>query len=211
MGPRTPGAPPVSANHSMKTNTRSHAHGFTLVELVITVGVISVVMVGATAIMPTMLSSSRSDGSASLLLNTFRLARDRAIGERRNMDLVFTAPNHIQVAREEIDGAPTITKTVIMDVYLENNQKFLKFTSVIDTPDHFGLTNSPLAFGTTVGTTATIMFTSEGTLVDPSGDTINGTVFIGTTGAVTSLRAVTIFGPTALVRVWKWDGIKWSE
>jgi prepilin-type N-terminal cleavage/methylation domain-containing protein len=195
----------------MKTNPRSNAHGFTLVEMIITVGVISVVMVGATAIMPNMLSGSRSDGAATLVLNTLRLARDRAIGERRNMDLIFTAPNHIQVAREEIDGAATITKTVVMDVYLENAQKFLKFTELSDTPDHFGLINSPLAFGPTQGTTATIMFTSEGTLVDPGGDTINGTVFIGTTGDLTSARAITVFGPTALVRVWRWNGRKWTE
>jgi len=195
----------------MKTNTRSAANGFSLAELVITVGVISVVMVGATAVMPGMLKGQQADGSAALLVNTLRLARDRAIGERRNMDLVFTAPNHVQIAREEIDGSPTITKTVIMDIYLENNQKFLKPTALADTPDHFGLTNSPLAFGTTVGTTATVMFTSEGTLVDPSGDTINGTVFISIAGADTSARAITIFGPTALVRLWKWDGRKWSE
>jgi prepilin-type N-terminal cleavage/methylation domain-containing protein len=195
----------------MKTNSRSNAHGFTLVELIITVGVIAVVMVGATTVMPGLRSSARSDGSAMLLLNTLRLARDRAIGERRNMDLIFTAPNHIEVAREEIDGAATITKTVIMSVFLESGQKFLKFTELSDSPDHFGLVNSPLAFGPTQGTTATIMFTSEGTLVDPSGDTINGTVFVGTAGDVTSARAITIFGPTALVRVWRWNGKKWTE
>lgn len=192
----------------MKTNTRSIA-GFTLVELVITVGVISVVMVGATAVMPGMLTSSKSDGSAMLVLNTLRLARDRAIGERRNMELVFTAPNHIQVVREEIGGLAT--NPVIMDVYLENGQKFLKFTGLADTPDHFGLVNSPLAFGPTQGSPPTIMFTSEGTLVDPTGDPINGTVFVGTAGNQASARAITIFGPTALVRVWRWDGARWAE
>jgi prepilin-type N-terminal cleavage/methylation domain-containing protein len=193
----------------MKTNTRSNAKGFTLVELVITVGVLSVVMVGATAVMPGMLSSSRSDGSAVLVLNTFRLARDRAIGERRNMELIFTAPNRIQVVREEIGGLAT--NPVIMDVYLENGQKFLKFSGLADTPDKFGLINSPLAFGPTQGSPPTIMFTSEGTLVDPTGDPINGTVFVGTAGNVGSARAITIFGPTALVRVWRWDGARWAE
>jgi prepilin-type N-terminal cleavage/methylation domain-containing protein len=197
----------------MQTNTRSNVNGFTLVELIITVGVISVVMVGATAVMPGMLKASRADGSAMLVLNTLRLARDRAISERRNMQLIFTAPNHIQVAREEITVPATVpvTTTVIMNVYLENGQKFLKFTELADTPDQFGLVNSPLAFGPTQGTAPTIMFTSEGTLMDPSGDSINGTVFIGTAGNVTSARAITIFGPTALVRVWRWDGRRWAE
>jgi prepilin-type N-terminal cleavage/methylation domain-containing protein len=205
----------LPVKHSMKTNTRSGARGFTLVELVITVGMISVVMVGATAIMPGMLSSSRSDGSAFLLLDTMRLARDRAIGERRNMDLIFTAPNRVQVSREEIDltapvGTP-IVRTPIMDVYLEGNQKFAFLSATGDTPDLFGLTNAPWAFVPAVSTTAPIMFTSEGTLVNGSGDPINGTLFLMTGADVTTARAVTIFGPTAMVRLWKWNGKKWAE
>jgi hypothetical protein len=47
--------------------------------------------------------------------------------------------------------------------------------------------------------------------VDPSGDTINGTIFIGTTATLASARAITVFGPTALIRAWRWDGVKWSE
>ena len=199
----------LPTEHSMKTYIRSNEKGFTLAELMITVGVISVVMVGATAIMPGMLSGSRADGASSLLINTLRLARDRAISERRNMELVFTAPDHIQVVRQEIGGLAT--NPVIMDVYLENQQKFLRFTALSDTPDRFGLTNAPVAFGPTPGSPATIMFTSEGTLVDPSGDTINGTIFIGTTATLSSARAITVFGPTALIRAWRWDGVKWSE
>jgi hypothetical protein len=53
------------------------------------------------------------------------------------------------------------------------------------------------------------MFTSEGTLVDGNGDPINGTLFFGVTGDPTSGRAVTIFGPTALLHQWRWDGIQW--
>src|SRR4051812_20400705 len=86
----------------MKTNPRSNAKGFTLVELIITVGIISVVMVGATAVMPNLLRQARSDGSSAIVINTLRLARDRAIGERRNMDVIFIAPNHLKIVREEI-------------------------------------------------------------------------------------------------------------
>jgi len=197
----------------MKTMTRSSAAGFTLVEMIIIVGVISVVMVSATAVMPNVLKQSRADGSSHIVVNALRLARDRAIEERRNMDLVFVPPNRIQVVREEITaagGTPPPNPT-IMDVYLENNQKFLYFSATGDTDDGFGLTNSPLAFGTTAGTIPLVMFTSEGTLVNTSGDPINGTVFLGSGSDVTSARAITIFGPTALVRSWKWNGKKWAE
>jgi type II secretory pathway pseudopilin PulG len=201
----------------MKTMTRPNAAGFTLVELVIIVGVISVVMVGATSVMPNIIKGSRADGSTAIVLNTLRLARDRAIEERRNMDVVFVTPNRIKIVREEISGvipppvpAPPIVYTTIMDVVLEGDQRFIYFTGTGDTGDNFGLTNKPLAFGTGTGTAA-IMFTSEGTLVDSGGDAINGTVFLGTGSDQISARAVTIFGITALVRAWKWDGIKWIE
>lgn len=201
----------------MKTKTRSNAAGFTLIELIIIVGVIGVVMVSATAVMPGMLRQTRADGSTAIVVNTLRLARDRAIGERRNMDVVFVNPNRIQVMRQEISGvipppipAPPIVRTTIMDVVLESDQRFMYFTGNGDTDDGFGLINSPLAFASDV-TLPTIMFTSEGTLINTSGDPVNGTVFLGTGDDRTSARAVTVFGPTAMVRTWKWNGKKWVE
>ena len=57
------------------------------------------------------------------------------------------------------------------------------------------------------GATA-LLFTSEGTFVDQTGDPLNGTVFLSDPQRPNSLRAVTIFGPTALVRAWRWNGAR---
>jgi Tfp pilus assembly protein FimT len=192
----------------MKTRSRFNADGFTLVEMIIIAAIISCVMVMAIIVMPNLVKQSRADASAALAIDTLRLARDRAIGDRRNMELTFTAPKHIQVVRDGINGE---SNTTIVDVYLDNDQKFLSFTGMIDTPDGFGLTNKPTAFGTTQGVIPTIMFTSEGTLVDTTGDTINGTLFFGAPNDTTSARAVTIFGPTALLRQYRWNGREWIE
>jgi prepilin-type N-terminal cleavage/methylation domain-containing protein len=192
-----------------KTTTLTNADGFSLAELLITVGIIGVVMVTAIAVVPNMMAAARADGGSAIVVNTFRLARDRAIGERRNMSVVFVGLNRIQINREEI-GSPTPPPTTVIDVFLANGQQFQMFTATGDTLDLFGLTNSPLAFGAGT-TTAAIMFTSEGTLVDSGGEPINGTVFLGTPSDIASARAVTIFGPTALVRSWRWDGMKWAE
>ena len=134
------------------------------------------------------------------------------------MDVVFVHPNRIQVMRQEISGvipppipAPAIVRTTIMDAFLESNQKFMYFTGTGDTDDGFGLTNTPAGVRPADVTLPTIMFTSEGTLINTSGDPVNGTVFLGTGADVTSARAVTIFGPTALVRIWRWDGRRWVE
>ena len=195
--------------------------GFTLAELMIVVGITTVVMGMAVVVMPNMVKQSKSDASTEGLVSTLRLARDRAISERRNMDLVFTHPDKLKIVREEIvynaltgtwSSSPTgSTNPTLIDTTLEGGQKFTYLTATGDTQDGFGLTNKPLAFGSSPAATPTIMFTSEGTLVDTSGDPINGTIFLATGTDVLTARAVTIFGPTGLVKVWKWDGRRWVE
>jgi hypothetical protein len=55
------------------------------------------------------------------------------------------------------------------------------------------------------------MFTSDGTFANQSGDPINGSVFMSVPGDASSARAVAIFGPTAALRAWRWDGTKWTQ
>ena len=192
----------------VRGRSRVNAAGFSMIELVVTVGIVSALMSVAILVMPGALKQARADGSVSEALNALRLARDRAVGERRNMAVVLTTPDHIEVVRQELNGNPN---TTVIDVYLENGQKFQYFTVTGDTLDGFGLTNKPLAFGATQGTVEPIMFTSEGTLINGSGDPTNGTIFLGTPNDPSSARAVTIFGATGLLRVWKWNGAKWIE
>ena len=187
----------------MKSVFRSNAAGFTLMEVLVSLGIIGVIAGAAIIVMPGFTKQSRADGTVAQALNSLRLARDRAIGERRNFEVRFLGTNHIQVARQEIPGPAT---TVVSDVYLENGLQFLQFYGLGDTPDAFGATG-PVAFGVTPRQ----MFTSEGTFVDSLGDVLNGTVFLGTPGDKNTARAITVFGPTALLRVWRWNGSKWVE
>ena len=90
-------------------------------------------------------------------------------------------------------------------MYLESEQ-FIQFAGLGDTPDHFGAAG-PIAFGATPA----YMFTSEGTFIDSSGDVLNGTVFLGAPGNKLTARAITIFGPTALLHVWKYNGSAWVD
>ena len=73
---------------------------------------------------------------------------------------------------------------------------------------------SRTAFGHTgaiaFGSTPTIRFTSDGSLIDSSGDVLNGTLLLGVPNDKhASARAVTIFGATGLIRSWKWNGTAW--
>ena len=145
-------------------------------------------------------NAAKADGSTSAVMNIVELARNQATSQRRDFQIVFTAPNQIQVFRLEL---PTGT-TLIANRYLENGQTFTRFTSMGDTPDAFGQTGA-IAFGST----PTIRFTSDGSLIDSSGDVLNGTLFLGVPNEVVSARAVTVFGATGLIRSWKWNGTVW--
>ena len=95
---------------------------------------------------------------------------------------------------------------MIHTAFLGTSYTFLLFTGVPDTPDAFGKTSATTFPGAT-----TIMFTSSGEFVDQDGDPVNGTVFVGREGQPLSARAISIFGPTALIRQWRWGGSLWTN
>jgi hypothetical protein len=55
------------------------------------------------------------------------------------------------------------------------------------------------------------MFTPDGSFVNSNGDVLNGTIFIGVPNETITLRAISIFGATGAMRLWKWDGRAWVE
>ena len=190
----------------MKTRLRSNVDGFTMIEMLTVLAIAGVLMAAAVMVMPGILSQGRADGGAAQALNALRLARDTAIEQRRNIEVKFIGNNHIQTVRDEIlAGGIANGTTILADAYLESVQ-FIQFTGLGDTPDHFGA-SGPIAFGATPN----YMFTSEGTFIDATGDVLNGTMFLGTPGQTLTARAITIFGPTALLHVWKWDGSSWVD
>jgi prepilin-type N-terminal cleavage/methylation domain-containing protein len=177
--------------------------GFTLVEMLMAVALVGIMSAMAVAVTPNLIAGTRADSAAVSTLSVLDVARERAITERRNFEVRFITPNRIQLIRSEIPGPGT---TVVTDVRFENDLQFLRFAGMPDTPDAFGGTGA-----INFGVTPAVFFTSEGTLVDSSGDPVNGTLFVGQTNDKTTARALTIFGVTGLIRTWKWSGTRWTE
>jgi type II secretory pathway pseudopilin PulG len=168
-------------------------------------GIIAVASTTAVMVMPRAVTSAKADSSAQRLESVLRTAREQSISQRRNVRVVFNAPNTVQVFRVEV-GPPPLTLTLISEAVLEGRAQFLLFPGIGDTPDAFGNSNA-----VSFGTATSVQFTSEGSFVDQAGDEVNGTVFIGVPDQPETARAVSVFGPTALIRTWNWDGHSWTD
>ena len=176
----------------------SNERGFSFLEIIVVVAVMSIMFGLAAGITMTSVNAAKADSSTSAVMNILELARNQAVSERRDFQLIFTNPNQIQVFRLDLPSGTTL----IANRYLENGQQFTRWGST--DPDNFGHTGA-IAFGST----PTIRFTTDGTLIDSSGDVLNGTLFLGVPNQIATARAVSIFGATGLIRSWKWNGTTW--
>jgi prepilin-type N-terminal cleavage/methylation domain-containing protein len=181
----------------------SRERGVTLVELLFVVAVMATVASMAVMLTPNFTRQAKADAGLTQAVSALRNAREVAVSQRRNVRVNFVDPNMIQVVREDLNPVGT---TLLNTVYLESGMQYRQFTGQNDTPDLFGFA-APVFFGVALNR----IFTSEGTFVDQAGDPLNGTVFLGRLNDPSSSRAITVFGPTALIRVWRWDGQRWVE
>jgi len=178
-----------------------------MLELLVVVGILGTLAAITIMVSPAFMKHAKAEAGVAQAVSALRLGRETAISQRRNVKLEFVGLSAIRTVRQDIGtNGVVVGTTVLSTVELENNAKFRIEPGVPDTPDGFG-NGTAISFGTSPER----MFTSEGTLVDQQGDIMNGTLFISIPGDPQSARAISIFGPTALVRVWRWDGRQWVE
>ena len=170
--------------------------GFSLLEMMATLSIMAIVGSMATASLVTARRAYQGDGAMRLVMSQLNTAREMAITQRHNMEVQFVGGNWVRIVRHE--NAVGVT-TLLSNVALESGAQFALTAGVPDTPDGFGAT-SPIEFGTA----ATVMFTTDGTLIDSGGSPINGTVFLSIQNQQESARAVTVLGSTGRVRGYKW-------
>ena len=132
-----------------------------------------------------------------------RQGRQLAIAQRRSIQLNIGDRNTIQLVRNEFPEGEVAISTVA----LNNGFEFTQFGEITDdTPDRFG-SQSAVDFG---GASA-LTFLSDGTLVDDSGNPVNGTILVGLENHPETARAVTILGATGRIRGYRWTGDEWIQ
>jgi type II secretory pathway pseudopilin PulG len=173
-----------------------------LIEMIV---VAALIVTGSAVAIPVtmqMVRNARGD-SALVMTKTFlETQRNRAVAERRNMRLTISG-NTIVVQRVE---QPTLALTTVDSLTLEAGETFSRASGVPIVPGFPGsaAVNFP-------GATMPVMFTSDGSLIDQSGDPRNGSIYMGRVGQPDTQRAVTIWSVTGAIRAHKWRGASWQQ
>lgn len=177
--------------------------GMSLVEVLIALCITAILASMAVVQIGAARPALQADGAMRTMMSQLNAARETAVAQRRNIQLVFTNPNQLQLVRQNL---PTGT-TVLRNIALESGVQFHMFLPGVDTPDNFGITGGALSFNSAL----TITFNSDGMLIDSGGSPINGTIFMAQPSARHSARAVTILGATGRVRGYRWTGAAWTQ
>jgi Tfp pilus assembly protein FimT len=173
-----------------------HAHGFTVLELIMAMGLF-VVMAGTTVMVTNaVLPGIRADGQARAIMSLMNYARDLAISNRRDVEIHFDTDQHTATI-VRMDGG---LGTPIQTVYLEYDVQFMQFNGLGDTPDGYGA-DGVVDFGDSTK----VIFEPDGSVVDETGLPTNGSIYLGIHGSLQAARAITLTGTTARPRMYRWS------
>lgn len=186
--------------------------GFSLIEVLIVVFIVGTLLAISLMVLPAVVTAAKADSGSSQLSSLLRSCREQSVTQRRNMQVVFAVPNRAQCFRREIDvvGGATVETgalTLVDEAVFEQGVAYQRFADVnpADTPNAF----SPGVVAVDFSGAGPWWFTPEGTFVDANGDVTNGTIFVGQPQQRETARAVTVFGATALIESWQWNGAAW--
>lgn len=192
----------------MRKHLSKPERGFSLLEGLATIAIISIVIAMAILNFSNVLPNFRANSAMDQLLSQLRSARAKAISHRIEVQVQFVGTNQLTVTEIWAPGAgippPPVTTTY------EGGAQYIVFNTVPDTPMGFG-NLSPVYFAGVTGGPPIMKFTSNGSFIDSGNTFVNGTVFVGIPGNASTARALTILGATGRVREYHWDGSQWQE
>ena len=175
--------------------------GFSLVDIMMVTCIMGIISSMAVFQLSQSRPAIQADGGMRVVMAQLNTARELAITQRRQMQVIFVDPNRVQIIRQELANNQT---TVLSDVSIEGGVQYALVSGVPDTPDAFGI-GSAKYFGTATKT----LFGTDGMLIDQSGNPANGTISLAIPAFKRTSRAVTVLGSTGRVRGYKWDGRQW--
>lgn len=165
--------------------------GYSLVETLVVTSLACTLTATAVVQVRTQRATINADNAMRLVMGELTRARDLAVAQRRNIRVTFVGVNEVRLTRLEVPTGTTLLRRATM----EGNMRFALPVGTPDTADAFGA-GSALDFDGS----GTVIFNSDGMLVDAAGAVINGTVFLAAPNDPYATRAVTVLGATGRVR-----------
>jgi type II secretory pathway pseudopilin PulG len=191
----------------MGKRLKKSQEGFSLVEGIVAIGIISIVMAMAIIGFGNMLPNSKANSAMDQLLYQLRSARERAIAHRCQVRVLFSGVNQLTLTEIWAVGVPPPPFTVTF----EGGAQYTVFAAVPDVPAPYNYgKGAPIFFGGIAGGPPIMQFTTNGSFIDGGNTLINGTVFLGIPGNASTARAITILGATGRVREYHYNGT-WQE
>jgi prepilin-type N-terminal cleavage/methylation domain-containing protein len=190
----------------MKKKAGREQRGFSAIETLVAIAIISVVLVMALIKWVTIMPNAKANSAMDQLLYRLRSAREQAIAHRHNVQVQFVGTNQLTVSELWTVGTPPPPTTYTF----EGGAQYMLFAGVADTPMGFG-NSAAIYFENLSGGPPIMQFNSTGAFVDGGNTFVNGTVFLGISGVPQSARAITILGATGRVREYHYDGNNWQE
>jgi prepilin-type N-terminal cleavage/methylation domain-containing protein len=192
----------------MRQYSNPSQQGFSLLEILVAVAIISVVLVMAMLNYGNILPNYKANSAMDQLLSQMRSARERAISHRREVQVQFVGTNQLTITEIWLVGTAPPPTTVTF----EGGAQYMVFPSVPDIPAPYNFGNSgPIYFGASASPPPTMKFSTTGAFIDGGNSLVNGTVFLGIPGKPSTARAISVLGATGRVREYHWDGTQWQE
>lgn len=198
----------------MNTNGRPNRRaerGFSVLELLVVIAIIAVMIGVALFSLPKAQQALAPDNASDQIVDVLRFALQRSLAERQGMRVEITAgttttPGKIEVYDEERIAAGD--EVLIRTESLAPNAEVTLNTSptaFVRPPVPHNFDAAPFVAGT-----LRIFFNPDGTVtnaadIPQSFSLVLFTPIGGGSPDPSSIRAITLFGPTAAVNEWRWD------
>jgi prepilin-type N-terminal cleavage/methylation domain-containing protein len=191
---------------------RRDARGFSVVELIVVVGIIGVLSTFAVVQIGTILSNGRVDSAFQTTIQQLRLARQMAIDNRQIIVVTFTAPQTITVQQWPLGTAGGCSYGVPVNISTTTLPWDIKFQAEsgiptgANVPDGLG-TGSQAFDLSPVPTTnnSSLFFQPDGSVQNYNCQTFSGVIYMSRTGQLPTARAVSIFGFTGRVKGYRFS------
>ncbi len=210
------------------------AGGFSLIELMIVIAIFLVVGGMSFMALQPALKEARANEAFEDVLMQLRMARERAITERKQYIVCFGiatpagavtplgAPTAQSVQLFRWDAGTALSAAAQISVNTLPSDIFFQAVAGVPTnpalvPDGFGNGSTAIDFdqGIALGLKNQVMFMPDGSAHDINGSWNSGIIYTGRTADLYSARAVTLYGTTGRIRGWRListaGGPKWLE